>query len=374
MVKKRLAILLLAVWLCTGIADIPVVFAESFKDELSVIVDLLHMNNGLFRPEDTQSGYLGREGTQIWKNPRYVTSDYIAVEPSTDYVIQGITTRFCLYDENKMAITDTYSETEATNRAFHSGDALYVRFTMFRTEMDRMYLRPAEEAMYDTLLGEGYIHSDNPLLGKTLLTLGDSIMEGNGNSNFGIGDIIASRNSMYLYDYSKGGATIGYRHSIGEDFGNIQYQAEKAIRDGVAPDYILINGQTNDVDKTDLIGKGKVAASFNDMDFDTGTFAGGLEHIICMMKTAFPRARFVYVRVHHIGSRRLGIQDDYGSLALEICSKWGVPVADIYENGQLNTYLDTHAEYTGKSDKTHPTREGYDAFYINLIEATMKNH
>lgn len=337
-------------------------------------VDLIRLHNGLFSTENVKSGYLANNGTQVWSNERYVTSDYIAVYMNRDYVIQGITTRFCLYDDTMTAIDGAFDETITANRSFNAGNASYARFTYFATEEDRMYFRPAEEAAYDTLLGSGYIRSDNPLLGKTLVTLGDSIMEGNGNGNFGIGDIIASRNAMALNDCSKGGATIAYREDIGEATGNIQYQARKAITDGVTPDYILINGQTNDLDKIGTNGMGEISSSFSSADFDTGTFAGGMETIFHSLKTAFPAAKIVYVRVHHIGSRNLSMQDTFGATALGVCGKWGVPVVDLYEKGQLNTFLDSHVSYTYNGDKTHPTREGYDTFYINPIEATMKNN
>lgn len=353
----------------------PHYFSEKLngKTGLEDAVSAIRMANGVFNPNNAESGYLAAEGAQVWSNEMYATSDYIPIEANADYVIQGITTRFCLYSEDKSAVSSTFDSTKTANREFNAASAAYVRFTYYVSESERMYFRQANENVYDTLLGTAYIHSGNALLGKTLVTIGDSIMAGNGNNNFGIGYIIASRNSMKLTDYSEGGATIGYISEQSNNKLNIQYQKDLAVDAGVTPDYILIDGQTNDIDKTAFIGIGEVGSSYDVDSFDKTTFAGGLETIFYDLKTAYPTAKIIYVRAHHIGNRALSSQEKYGDVAAEACAKWGVSVADVFNNGTMNTFMEVYKQFTNNNDGTHPTREGYDRFYINLIENVMRS-
>ena len=328
-------------------------------------------NNGLFDGTKAVSGYLARDGAQVWSNARYKTSDYIPVEENTAYVIQGVTSHFCLYDSSKANIASSFDGTGTTNRGFSSGSAAFVRFTYYAAEESRMYVRAASDPFFDTQKGGAYCSDDNPLLGKTLYTIGDSIMAGDGNNGFGIGDILASRNSMYLKDWSRGGATIGWRESQGDSVYNIQYQAALAAAEST-PDYILIDGQTNDIDNASTIPVGEIGTSFDSANFVKTTFAGGLETVFSRLKSAFPSAKIVYVRVHHIGSRGIDSQNARCEAAQSVCLKWGVPVADLYGKGTLNTFLPQYGQYTHNADKAHPTREGYDLFYIPLIESVLK--
>lgn len=337
------------------------------------------VNNNLFNTSKSVSGYLASDGSQVWSNANYKTSDYIPLEAFKNYIIQGITTRFCLYDSSKTNVASTFASDEVANREFNSENFAYVRFTYFLSEEERMYIREANGDFFDTFMKSSYINSDSPLLGKKLATLGDSIMEGNGNSNFGVGDIIASRNSMYLYDVSKGGATVGYMASRDGAQTLIQHQKDMLIASDFEPDYILVEGQTNDIDKasstaqTDKITLGEVTESY-DSDFVNTSFAGGLEIIFRDLKAKYPTAKIVYVRVHHMGSRGLSSQNTYGNVAKSVCEKWGIPIADIYNNGTMNTFLDEYVQYTANGDKTHPNRDGYDKFYVNIIEKTMMDN
>lgn len=332
--------------------------------------------NSIFNKQKSVSGYLSPDGTGVWANTNYKTSEFIPIEASTKYVIQGITTRFCLYNADKNPVALTYSSDEVANREFTNDTYSFVRFTYYVTEEERMYVRKESEGFFDTFMKHSYIYRENPLLGKKLLVLGDSIMEGNGNGNFGIGDIIASRNSMYLKDVSKGGATVGYMASRDGQQTLIQHQKDMAIASTFEPDYILIDGQTNDIDKAsstpqnDKITLGEVTGAY-DSDFVNTSFAGGLEIIFRDLKAKYPTAKIVYVRVHHIGSRGLNSQNTYGNVAKSVCEKWGISIADIYNNGTMNTFLDEYVQYTGNKDKTHPNRLGYDNFYVNIVEKAM---
>ncbi|MDE7330377.1 MAG: SGNH/GDSL hydrolase family protein, partial [Clostridia bacterium] len=109
------------------------------------------------------------------------------------------------------------------------------------------------------------------------------------------------------------------------------------------------------------------------------TFSNCFENIISAFKKYFPQAKVLFVRPHNMGRRGEEIQKIYGERAVEICKKWGVDVADIYKDSDLNTFLPDHRDlYTadtynwGRGDSTHPNAKGYREKYMPVIEAAIK--
>ena len=208
--------------------------------------------------------------------------------------------------------------------------------------------------------------------------MGDSIMEGNGNSNVGIGEIICSMNQMQQVELSKGGATIGFRNDYtGDDKThlqkqqNIQYQVDYAIANYTDIDCILIDGSTNDIDKKAILGLGDMLNGYDTTSAVLTTFSGGLESIFYKLKTAYPKAKIIYIRPHNIGSRPYQLQVDYGNRAKNICKKWSVYCVDLFENSGLNTNLEQMIPFTNNNDQCHPNHEGYINYYIPLIENAL---
>lgn len=219
--------------------------------------------------------------------------------------------------------------------------------------------------------------------GKRIVTIGDSIMHGDGNDHYGIGDILAERNGMKLSDYSEGGATISFRQdkaSASDEWSkgqNIQYQATKMLANETEkPCVVLIDGQTNDINyvsgsEEPQQALGTVTTSYTSFSSNEN-FCGGLEKIFSDIKKVWTDVPIIYIRVHKMMSRKPEWQESYGEKAIQICKKWSVKVVDIYSEGGLNTLVKEHKIYTGNNgDYTHPNREGYDLFYIPMIESAM---
>lgn len=219
--------------------------------------------------------------------------------------------------------------------------------------------------------------------GKRIVTIGDSIMHGDGNNYYGIGDILAERNGMKLSDYSEGGATISFRQdkaSASDEWSkgqNIQYQATKMLTNETEkPCVVLIDGQTNDINyvsgsEEPQQALGTVTTSYTSFSSNEN-FCGGLEKIFSDIKKVWTDVPIIYIRVHKMMSRKVEWQESYGEKAIQICKKWSVKVVDIYGEGGLNTLIKEHKIYTGNNgDYTHPNREGYDKFYIPMIENAM---
>lgn len=219
--------------------------------------------------------------------------------------------------------------------------------------------------------------------GKRIVTIGDSIMHGDGNDYYGIGDILAERNGMKLSDYSEGGATISFRQdkaSASDEWSkgqNIQYQATKMlVNETEKPCVVLIDGQTNDINyvsgsEEPQQALGTITTSYTSFSSNEN-FCGGLEKIFSDIKKVWTDVPIIYIRVHKMMSRKAEWQESYGEKAIQICKKWSVKVVDIYSEGGLNTLIKEHKIYTGNNgDYTHPNREGYDKFYIPMIENAM---
>ncbi len=219
--------------------------------------------------------------------------------------------------------------------------------------------------------------------GKRIATIGDSIMHGDGNDYYGIGDILAERNGMKLTDYSEGGATISFRQdkaSASDEWSkgqNIQYQATKMLANETEkPCVVLIDGQTNDINyvsgsEEPQQALGTITTSYTSFS-NNENFCGGLEKIFSDIKKVWTDVPIIYIRVHKMMSRKVEWQESYGEKAIQICKKWSVKVVDIYSEGGLNTLIKEHKIYTGNNgDYTHPNREGYDKFYIPMIENAM---
>lgn len=220
--------------------------------------------------------------------------------------------------------------------------------------------------------------------GKILAVFGDSIMEGAGNGRFGIGEYLEKEFGFKLLKYCIGGARTGYR----ADKSWIVEQVRLAIKDNIRPDYILFDGFTNDCcmdgNGNCDVPLGDIAEGFEGFDIlsldkENTTFSNCFENILCAFKTYFPYAEVLFVRPHKMGRRGAEIQKIYGERAVALCNKWGVKVADIYNQSDMNTFLEDHRDlYTadtygwGRGDCTHPNARGYKEKYLNIITEELR--
>lgn len=270
------------------------------------------------------------------------------------------------YDSEKVRNDKaTYLQTDFPVKITFPNNSKYVRFSTRADNYTRF------EFVFSPVYALAEETDKNPLIGKTIMCFGDSIMEGNGNGNVGIGDIIAAKNRMTVFDYSKGGATITFQDSPEVPRSNIITQVELAISEHDNVDYIIFDGMTNDISGGALKPIGDISFHYA-ATLDKYTFSGALEYIIKTLRNKYKTAKIVYIRPHNMGSRNYDNQILYGNRAIEICNKWSVPVCDLYSESGLNTFLESMAEYTYNSDETHPTQVGYDLFYIPQITAKLK--
>ena len=80
-----------------------------------------------------------------------------------------------------------------------------------------------------------------------------------------------------------------------------------------------------------------------------------------------------------MSSRDYTKQRECQKRCIEICNKWGIPVADVGNKGNLNTFLPSMYKFTNPTDtqpngdRTHPNQLGYEKFYLPLIYNVLKS-
>ena len=219
---------------------------------------------------------------------------------------------------------------------------------------------------------------------KTLLIFGDSIMNGSGNNDYGVGEYLSEMLGFKLLKYTVGGARVGFVQGKSWEV----EQVKTIIADKVQPDYIVFDGFTNDCHTNDKnpepdVPLGEMPKGYNAKPLDEVTksddFSTCFDAIISALMSNFPQAKILFIRPHNMGRRDDFLQRQYGERALAICEKWGVPYVDLYSESGMNTFIPAHRDlYTcdsygwGTGDCTHPNALGYKLKYMPLIVAKIK--
>lgn len=215
------------------------------------------------------------------------------------------------------------------------------------------------------------------LKGKTMYAFGDSIVHGHKYARSFV-NLTAERELMPLTKYAVNGAAIGPVGAAGQIVTQVRRAASHS------PDYVVFNGGTNDADLVhhQRYKIGAMAGGFDPATFDNSTYAGSLETTLSTMRTKWPSARIVYVAVHKLGSRDWNTQLALRSVTLQICHKWGVKVADVFNDTTLDTRIDSQRVaytfndlvngYPGTGGTgTHPNIAGITDFYVPVLTTAL---
>lgn len=228
----------------------------------------------------------------------------------------------------------------------------------------------AEE--YEMLLTE--LGRYRVLSGRTILAFGDSIMHGSGNDDEGIADLIGEKYGMTVRDYSVPGASFADRGQRSR----IANQIRVAYTNGEKADIILLNGGTNDMERTAF---GEFGEGFDMSKADETTFTGGFEKALWLIRNRWQDVPTVYIRVHNMDLVSDKEEKKYGERAMEIADKWNIASVDLYNGTGMNTEIQalcdryTYAEdlSDGKHDSIHPNAFGYAKYYLPMIGKTVYN-
>lgn len=357
--------------------------SELIKDISKIVTH----NKNIFNKDENVNGYINSAGGGIDNSSTYKTTYFIkALQENEKYIITPRIRKFLAYDKNGKPIPATYVDTNTANYVFTVDSSWSaIRFTYYASDEDKIMLAKGDQVQqyvdYGYEFGKNLSFNDfqikeikniindadNKLANKILFNFGDSIAAGDGNNGKGYAELFATKHNMICHDFAVGGATLGETSS-----NNITTQVSTAISKGITPDYILIEGGTNDIAGYN-VPKGTLTNDYNVNSFDKTTTAGGLEWIIYTLKTKYPDAKIVFVSVHKMGSRDYSKQVERQGICVDICKKWSIPIVDIFNRGNLNTFLPEHHKFTKPTqsqpigDRTHPNEVGYITFYLPLI-------
>lgn len=152
-------------------------------------------------------------------------------------------------------------------------------------------------------------------------------------------------------------------------------------------DYVILHGGVNDA--WDRAPVGTISNSFNIEDFDTSTFAGGLEELICYAFENFETAKIGYIINYsrpNASSSVLRNMSAYFLEAKKICEKWGISYLDLYfgttevegvEIAYSKDLLKTASnDYFTASGDIHLAASGYDVIspYIGKWITTIQHN
>ena len=366
---------------------------DSPSELIKNVSKIVTHNKNLFDKSSNENvnGYINGATGGIDTSSNYKTSYFIkGLQENEKYIITPRIRKFLAYDKNGTVIVSSYVDANTTNYVFTMDSSWSaIRFTYYVSDKDKIMLSQGEEPQtyvdYGYMFGKNLSFNDyqreeikeivgsqgNKLENKILFNFGDSIAAGDGNNGKGYAELFATKYNMICYDFAVGGATLGETAS-----NNITTQVTTALSRGLTPDYILIEGGTNDIASYN-VPIGQISNDYNINNFDKTTTIGGLEWIISTLKSNFPNAKMAFVSVHRMSSRGYTEQIERQGRCVEICKKWSIPVIDIFNRGNLNTFLSQYHKFTNPTssqpngDRTHPNQLGYDTFYLPLIYETL---
>lgn len=340
---------------------------------LNKLKNLINYNNvQIFKVASLDTG-------EITDSAYYATIDIPIPTPSTiyyNYLRSGI-----YLGKNKEYIGQLNAQyvTELTEKSISNIQISYIRCNIKISDLPKAYLSYLNTTNSDNLLYGKYLPNDikitkeniiDKFFNKTLYAFGDSILAGH-LSNISCIDTFCTEKKMNYIKYALNGATIvngaqGIINQINNASSNI-------------PDYVLFNGLTNDAYTSTVVG---TITENIDSELDLTTFCGCFENICRTLINKYYSAKICYIAVHKMPTRNKDVQFNLQDLAHQICNKYSIPVIDIFNNGNLNTYIETmRSLYTydtldnsniiaggSGGNGTHPNTLGYKLFYNNMIE------
>lgn len=312
-------------------------------------------------------------------------SPFIKIKANTNYAISHTKTTSTLKIYVSSSLTTvgnaigTFIETNQQTYILSVDHDCYIRVsTGTGTRGDKFQVEEGsevttfEEYGYYPNPNTFFINEDNPYKGKKLFIFGDSIMAATTSGVDGIGKQLEEKYGMIYTRYAVDGKTITV--DSGNRSGSILYEVEQAS--SVVPDYIIWNGGTNDLSNWSTLTKGTISSGFV-ATLDETTFCGAFEKTIKTLMTKYPGARIIFCTTHVNGGRggtnesALPDQVEIWDLCRQMCHKWGIPVADIYWDSGLNSFLTEYKGVFTDAGGTHPNTNGYKLFYLPVIEHKM---
>lgn len=222
--------------------------------------------------------------------------------------------------------------------------------------------------------------SKNILFGKKIVCIGDSIVKGQGYNGDNKGNksyvnIIAEKNNMICKNYAVSGATIcsGTNPSVFKICDNINTMDADA-------DYIVVGGGYNDfLYNTPL---GKISEDYTTPIANINNILGGCEKMCRELLLRYEGKKILFVFSHKINDSPYMVKQDWNHSSrtmtdvhdkiVEVLRKYSIPYCDLFNTSSFNTAINNYLKYTANNDGTHPTKQGYELFYVPQVEEFLK--
>lgn len=206
---------------------------------------------------------------------------------------------------------------------------------------------------------------------KTVLIEGDSIMYGYGSDGEGIGEILRNIYGFRLYKNAKSGSTLAHLENKDNIRSRIIYGVTHPY------DYIIFDGGYNDYGNSLPIGSLMTGEYPYASEPDPSTVIGAMETIFQYIKKEFPKTKIYFVAPHKVNrifvqENDLGLTfEDYYEALVSVCKLYSVPIIDLWNESNLVTYFPEMKKFTKDGDGIHPTKEGYESFYLPVFQKTL---
>lgn len=229
------------------------------------------------------------------------------------------------------------------------------------------------KANYDDAVDKAHTHTD-PLAGKHIVCIGDSLMAGNGWTGGYANCIQENHPDVTITNLAVSGA----RFINGEIFGQI---TTYYVDGGVAPDIIIFDGGGNDFINRETLGTANLASSFTN-SVNTTT-CDAVEELINNTLTVYPNSKLLWISTPPMhqwddGSTIPGVptptvQRQYLDEIEKVLMKWGIPMADLYREGNVSSLNASQLGtfFLDGNDTVHLNEAGYRRV-APVIEAALK--
>ncbi len=247
-------------------------------------------------------------------------------------------------------IAHSFKEGMVMATAIAPAGAETIRLQLTEQEKDAFYIYLNEEFSVEE-------EPSNPLAGRNVLTVGDSLCAAA--KDIAVGGMkgwarrIRDRFGANVTNAGLGGAAFSDCRLMKEKYSFWHQIFRQITRFEGEYDYILLEGGANDA--WDSAPIGRISDSFDPASFDLTTYAGGLEMLIyTAIKEHGDTAAIGYMNIFKTPHFfRTLFSGDYFAVGKEICKKWGIAYLDIYHDVEFDTI-----QYT--VDGVHANAAGYD--------------
>ena len=288
-------------------------------------------------------GYINHSGQLIDDNADYVYTDLIELSPNSVLKYRATGSKgvalLAMYDTNgnyKKTI-ETGAKWHVIDRYYHANETCFVRIC--RRKTDNESANCFEVGDYATYIMEKDVLMKSPLYGKTLLAIGDSLINGNkiGNDAVWVNQL-GMKYNMQTYNYGiNGNAISSVKGAIGLPMSERYLSIYEEVQN---PDIIIVEGGANDKNNNCPIGE--------NTDNTNETFKGALNVLIDGLREKYPGKTILFMTCfERYGSKnKLGLTEtDYAKAMLEICQIKGIPCFDNVNDSGISLLDDSISKW-----------------------------